>query len=70
MVTNKYTNRRYDVEDAASVDTEVLEHIPYDYLGSATDVTTRTVVFSSRRRHRLSNPRCGMFLGGMGARAS
>jgi 7-cyano-7-deazaguanine reductase len=47
MVTNKYTNRRYDVEDAASVDTEVLEHIPYDYLGSVTDVTYETVEFTS-----------------------
>ena len=47
MVTNKYTNRRYDVEDTASVDTEVLEHIPYDYLDSATNVTYETVEFTS-----------------------
>ncbi len=47
MLTDKYTSRRYDVEDATSVDTQVLEHIPYDYPGSATDVTYETVEFTS-----------------------
>ncbi len=47
MLTDKYTNRRYDVEDVTSVDTQVLEHIPYDYPGSATDVTYETQEFTS-----------------------
>lgn len=47
MLTDKYTNRRYDVEDATSVDTQVLEHIPYDYPGSATDVAYETEEFTS-----------------------
>ena len=47
MLTDKYTNRRYDVEDATRIDTEVLEHIPFDHPDSATDVTYETDEFTS-----------------------
>lgn len=47
MLTDKYTNRRYDVEDATRIDTEVLEHIPFDHPDSATNVTYETDEFTS-----------------------
>ncbi len=47
MLTDKYTNRRYDVEDPTRIDTDVLEHIPFDHPGSATDVTYETDEFTS-----------------------
>ena len=47
MLTDKYTSRRYDVQDAASIDTDVLEHIPFDYPASASDVTYETGEFTS-----------------------
>ena len=47
MFTDKYTNRRYDVEDATRIDTEVLEHIPFDHPDSATDVIYETDEFTS-----------------------
>jgi 7-cyano-7-deazaguanine reductase len=47
MLTDKHTNRRYDVEDATRIDTEVLEHIPFDHPDSATDVTYETDEFTS-----------------------
>ena len=46
MLTDKYASRHYDAEDTTS-DTEVLEHIPFDYPGSATDVTYETEEFTS-----------------------
>ncbi len=47
MLTDKYTNRRYDVEDPTRIDTDVLEHILFDHPGSATDVTYETEEFTS-----------------------
>ena len=47
MLTDKYASRRYDAEDATRIDTEVLEHIPFDYPGSTTDVTYETEEFTS-----------------------
>jgi len=47
MLTDKYTYRRYDAEDTSRIDTEVLEHIPFDYQGSATDVTYETEEFTT-----------------------
>ncbi len=47
MLTDKHTNRRYDVEDATRIDTDILEHIPFDHPGSATDVTYETEEFTS-----------------------
>ena len=47
MLTDKYASRRYDVEESNRIDTEVLEHIPFDYAGSATDVIYETEEFTS-----------------------
>jgi len=47
MLTDKYASRRYDADDTTRIDTEVLEHIPFDYPGSATDVTYETEEFTS-----------------------
>ncbi|MBI4197529.1 MAG: NADPH-dependent 7-cyano-7-deazaguanine reductase QueF [Chloroflexi bacterium] len=47
MLTDKYASRRYDVEDEGKIDTQVLEHLPFDYRGSATDVTYETDEFTS-----------------------
>ena len=47
MLTDKYASRRYDVQDTANIDTAVLEHIPFDYPGSATDVQYETEEFTS-----------------------
>ncbi|MBI4340081.1 MAG: NADPH-dependent 7-cyano-7-deazaguanine reductase QueF [Chloroflexi bacterium] len=47
MLTDKYASRRYDVEDEARIDTSVLEHIPFEYPGTATDVTYETDEFTS-----------------------
>lgn len=47
MLTDKYASRRYDAEDLSKVDTHVLEHIPFDFPGTATDVTYETEEFTS-----------------------
>lgn len=47
MLTDKYSTRRYDAQDIASIDTQVLEHIPFDYPGSATDVDYETEEFTA-----------------------
>ena len=47
MLTDKYANRRYDDQDSTRIDTDVLEHIPFDHPGSATDVTYETEEFTS-----------------------
>ena len=47
MVTDKYTRRRFDVCDPSAIDTEVLERLPFDYPGTATDVTYETEEFTS-----------------------
>ena len=47
MATDKYASRRYDVEDTTRIDTDVLEHIPFDYPYTATGVTYETEEFTS-----------------------
>ena len=47
MLTDKYSTRRYDVQDTTRIDTQVLEHIPFDYPGSATDVRYETEEFTA-----------------------
>ena len=47
MLTDKYASRRYDAEDAASIDTAVLEYLTFEYHDSATDVTYETEEFTS-----------------------
>ena len=47
MLTDKYSERRYDVSDESIVDTDILEHIPFDYPGTSTKVTYSTGEFTS-----------------------
>ncbi|MBI4199019.1 MAG: NADPH-dependent 7-cyano-7-deazaguanine reductase QueF [Chloroflexi bacterium] len=46
-MTDKYATRRYDIQDLTRIDTEVLERIPFDYPGSASEVTYETDEFTS-----------------------
>ena len=47
MLTDKYASRRYDIQDTTHIDTDLLEHIPFDYPESATDVIYETDEFTS-----------------------
>ena len=47
MLTDKYQTRRFDVEDISTIDTQVLETLPFDYTGSATEVAYETEEFTS-----------------------
>ena len=47
MVTDKYALRRYDTQEVSAVDTEVLESLPFEYSGSATEVVYETEEFTS-----------------------
>ena len=47
MVTDKYALRRYDTQEISAVDTEVLESLPFEYSGSATEVVYETEEFTS-----------------------
>ena len=47
MITDRYSDKRYDMEDYSSIDTDILEHIPFEYSGSASDVTYETGEFTS-----------------------
>ena len=47
MLTDKYSERRYDVSDESIVDTEILEHIRFDYSGTSRKVTYSTGEFTS-----------------------
>ena len=47
MVTDKYALRRYDTQEISTVDTEVLESLPFEYSGSATEVVYETEEFTS-----------------------
>ncbi|PZC47737.1 MAG: 7-cyano-7-deazaguanine reductase [Chloroflexi bacterium] len=47
MITDRYSDKRYDVEDYSSIDTDILEHIPFEYAGSASDITYETSEFTS-----------------------
>ena len=44
---DKYTKRRFDTQAEESIDTEVLETIPFAYSGSATEVVNETEEFTS-----------------------
>ncbi len=46
MVADKYASRRFDTRDEAAVDFAVLETIPFDYAGSATEVVYETDEFT------------------------
>ena len=46
MTTDKYVSRRFDIESEEAIDLEVLEAIPFDYPGSATEVVYETDEFT------------------------
>ena len=46
MVVNKYTSRRFDIQKEEVIDFAILEAIPFDYPGSATEVVYETDEFT------------------------
>ena len=46
MEADKYATRRFDIESEEAIDTAVLEAIPFDYPGSATEVVYETDEFT------------------------
>ncbi|MDO8687662.1 MAG: preQ(1) synthase [Dehalococcoidales bacterium] len=46
MVEDKYASRRFDIEREDAIDRAVLEVIPFDYAGSATEVVYETDEFT------------------------
>ena len=46
MESDKYALRRFDIQPEAAIDTTVLEAIPFDYPGSATEVVYETEEFT------------------------
>ncbi|MBI4201535.1 MAG: NADPH-dependent 7-cyano-7-deazaguanine reductase QueF [Chloroflexi bacterium] len=47
MLADKYAARRYDAEGLSKIDAPVLECIPFEFPGSASDVTYETNEFTS-----------------------
>jgi len=47
MVMDKYASRRFDIQPLDAIDVTVLEAIPFDYPGSATEVVYETDEFTS-----------------------
>ncbi len=47
MNTDKYAARRFDIYQEDTIDTKVLEAIPFQYTGSATEVVYETDEFTS-----------------------
>jgi len=46
VVVDKYTSRRFDIQQEETIDFDVLESIPFDYPGSATEVVYETDEFT------------------------
>jgi len=46
MAVDKYASRRFDIEQEDAIDVAVLEAIPFDYSGSATEVAYETEEFT------------------------
>jgi 7-cyano-7-deazaguanine reductase len=46
MVVDKYTSRRFDIQKEEAIDFAILEAIPFDYPGSATEVVYETDEFT------------------------
>ena len=46
MKVDKYASRRFDIETEESIDFAVLETVPFDYPGSATEVVYETDEFT------------------------
>jgi 7-cyano-7-deazaguanine reductase len=47
MIMDKYASRRFDIQKEDAIDVTVLEAIPFDYPGSATEVVYETDEFTS-----------------------
>jgi 7-cyano-7-deazaguanine reductase len=47
MIMDKYASRRFDIQKEEAIDVTVLEAIPFDYPGSATEVAYETDEFTS-----------------------
>jgi 7-cyano-7-deazaguanine reductase len=47
MVMDKYASRRFDIQKEEAIDVTVLEAIPFDYPGSATEVVYETDEFTA-----------------------
>src|SRR3990172_2072426 len=47
MAVDKYPPRRFDIQGEEAIDTRVLETIPFDYSGTATEVIYETDEFTS-----------------------
>jgi len=47
MEVDKYTSRRFDIQQEGAIDVAVLEAIPFDYPGSATEVVYETDEFTA-----------------------
>ena len=46
MVLDKYASRRFDIQQEDAIDVAVLEAVPFDYPGSATEVVYETDEFT------------------------
>ena len=46
MKVDKYASRRYDIQTEEAIDLAVLETIPFDYSGSATEIVYETEEFT------------------------
>ena len=47
MIMDKYASRRFDIQKEDAIDVTVLEAIPFDYSGSATEVVYETDEFTA-----------------------
>ena len=47
METDKYASRRFDIQQEDAIDVAVLEAIPFDYPGSATEIVYETDEFTA-----------------------
>ena len=47
MEVDKYASRRFDIQQEDAIDVDVLEAIPFDYPGSATEVVYETEEFTA-----------------------
>jgi 7-cyano-7-deazaguanine reductase len=46
MKKDKYTEKRFDIQNEEAIDIKILEKIPFDYLGSTTEVVYETEEFT------------------------
>ena len=46
MTEDKYSEKRFDIQDESVIDTDILEAIPFDYPESETEVVYETEEFT------------------------